>query len=361
MNPIKIGFVLLSRSRCPAPSTRISVLNMLPFLQAGNFHPEIVFEAGDGTETPDVSGLVPRLLDEGFQIVYFQKVHGPSVEALARQLSVVGVKTVYGVCDRIKPAMAEATDVTITVTDYLKSLYPPTLQPKIRVVHDGIEHAEICKTNWGLNRGSRNCPLRAVLVTSSDLDRLPVLGTPPNWLEVTIVGCYPSNGQVIQHLRQARWKLDQKPNLRERLSYLRFLMNRRIRCQAWDLVGVYETMQQADIGIIPVDTPSEHAPDLSPPFWKVKSENRLTMKMCMGLPVIATPIPAYEAVVNQGENGFLARSQDEWIKSLNALRDPMLRRIIGEQARVSVMTRYSMQEQARRLIEVLRGLFRAQS
>jgi glycosyltransferase involved in cell wall biosynthesis len=109
-------------------------------------------------------------------------------------------------------------------------------------------------------------------------------------------------------------------------------------------------MRQADIGIIPID------PEVNPEGWNLKSENRLTMKMCVGLPVISTPIPSYEAVVEHGQNGFLARSRHDWIECLETLRDPALRRGIGERARESVMKKYSMDEQARRLIEVLRSL-----
>lgn len=356
MRSIKIGFVLLSNSRHPIPSTRIAVLNMFSFLRAANFEPSIVFEPPQGTETPDVSGMAPRLLAEGYQVVYFQKVHGPSVEELARQLSAAGVRTVYGVCDLVNVAMASATDATIVVTEFLKSLYPQELQSRIHVVHDGIEHPERHKTDWGTHGGSRRRPLHAVLVTSADLDRLPVLGAPPAWLKVSIVGRYPPAGQTLQRLREARWKLAAQRDVRARLAYLGFLANHRIRCQAWDPVGVYESMRQADIGIIPIETPSEHEPGWPPPFWKIKSENRLTMKMCMGLPVIATPIPAYEPVVEQGRNGFLARSQQDWIECLDALRDPATRRSVGEQARHSVLNRYSMEEQARRLVGALRGL-----
>ena len=57
MTPVKIGFVLLSNSQHPIPSTRIAVLNMLPFLRAANFDPHIVFEPEYGTENPDVTDL----------------------------------------------------------------------------------------------------------------------------------------------------------------------------------------------------------------------------------------------------------------------------------------------------------------
>ncbi len=355
MTPVKIGFVLLSNSKYPMPSTRIAVLNMFPFLRAANFDPHIVFEPAKETETPNLSGLAPRLITEGFEIIFFQKVHGPSVEELARQLSAAGIRTVYGVCDLVNVAMAAATDATTVVTDYLKSLYPRELQSKIHVVHDGIENQSARKTNWGEQHGSQRRPLRAVLVTSAGLDHLPLLGAPPEWLEVTIVGRYPANGQIVQRLREAYWTLAGQKNLHDRWSYVRFLTNRNIRCLAWDPVGVYECMRQADIGIIVVESSPQHLPGRPAPSWKVKSENRLTMKMCMGLPVIATPIPAYESIIEHGVNGFLARSTRDCMRSLEALRDPERRQMVGALARQSVLEKYSMRAQAHRLITVLRS------
>ena len=356
MRPVRIGFVLLSPARSPIPSTRISVLNLVPFLRAAGFEPSIVFEPEEATETPDLSGLLPRLVAEEYDVVYFQKVHGPTVLNLVSHLADRGVKTVYGVCDLVNVAMAEATDATIVVTDYLKSLYPPHLQARIHVVHDGIERPDVVKTAWRDDAGSPSTPLGAVLVVSSDLRSLPVLGTPPPWLAVDIIGRYPPANDLLQRMRVARWKLAALRTAAERRQFLRFMLDRRIRCHPWDPGSVYARMVQADFGIIPVEATPCSGPDSIPPPWMVKSENRLTMKMAVGLPVIATPIPSYEAVVEQGVNGFLARSRVEWFEFLERRRDPALRRAMGDRARASVLPRYSMEEQARRMVAVLSEL-----
>ena len=65
-------------------------------------------------------------------------------------------------------------------------------------------------------------------------------------------------------------------------------------------------------------------------------------------------------MVEQGVNGFLARSMDEWTQHLGALRDPALRMSMGQQARQTALTRYSMDRQAEKLIAVLQGLVRPQ-
>jgi glycosyltransferase involved in cell wall biosynthesis len=112
-------------------------------------------------------------------------------------------------------------------------------------------------------------------------------------------------------------------------------------------------MMQADIGILPVQTDPELGATTN---WHVKSENRLTMKMAMGLPVIATPIPAYIPVVEQARNAYFANSRGEWMDALSELRDPALRRQIGLAARQSVLARYSAERQAEKLVAVFRAL-----
>lgn len=361
MNAIKIGFVLLSNTKHAAPSTRIAVLNMIPRLRKAGFDPHIVFQPmpGADSKTPEVASVLQKVLAEGIRVVLIQKVRGASVLELARQLSAAGVKTVYQVCDLVDPQMAAVTDLTTTTTEYLKSLYPPELQGRIRVVHDGIEHAEVRKTDWNQHRSTRWNPLRAVLVTSLSLDTLPVLSNLPEWLSVTVVGRYSPGRVSLSRLQEIRWKFSSINDNAERLAYLRFLANRRIHLVGWDPVTVYEHMKGADIGIIPVDTSLDIDPELNQPsFWQVKSENRLTMKMCVGLPVIATPIPSYETVIDQGRNGFLANSLDEWMDCLNTLRDPTARQDIGERARATVVSRFSLDEQAHLLIETLREVLR---
>jgi glycosyltransferase involved in cell wall biosynthesis len=357
VKPVKIGFVLLSNSRNPLPSTRIAVLNMLPFLRAAGYDPHIVFEPPSHGQTPDVPDEAERLWAEGYRIVYFQKVSGPAVERLARGLARFGVKTVFGLCDLVEPAMVEATDATCAVTDYLRSLYPPALQPKIHIVHDGIENPSACKTSWRDDGGSRGHALRAVLVTSSNLTELPVIGRPPDWLDVSIVGNYPAPSRYVRRVKEVRWHLLRRDG-QGRLDYLRFLAHPRISRIPWDPRDVYRRLVDADIGVIPIV--AEADPSLVAPAWKVKSENRLTMKMSAGLPVIATPIPSYEAVIEHGVNGFLARTRADWDRCLDALRDPQLRREMGERARRSVSGRFSMQAQAERYIAVCEALLQRQ-
>jgi len=135
---------------------------------------------------------------------------------------------------------------------------------------------------------------------------------------------------------------------------LNFFVQSAIDCVQWREDRVYQALLDADIGIIPIETDATQGALL--PGWQVKSENRLTLKMAVELPVIATPIPAYEPVIVQGQNGFLAKDQTDWLDCLAALREPGLRQQMGQTARQTTLAGYSMELQAQRLIAVLRGL-----
>lgn len=352
----KIGFVLLSSSEKPQPSTRIAVLNMLPYLREAGLKPEIVFDPRNASETPDLPGLAKHLISENFDVIYFQKVHGASVQSCAKELAESGIRTIHGVCDLIDVEMAELTDLTLTVTDHLRGLYPLHLRHKVRVVHDGIEHADLQKEEWGSNFGSYSQPLHAVLVTSSNLQKLPVLVSPPSWLKVTIVGKYPHAKAWRERFRESRWALTKMTSQRERLAFIRFLANQRIETEMWHHKSVYTAMKNADIGILPIEPIADMANGSVVPFWQLKSENRLTLKMAVGLPVIATPIPSYEPVIQSGINAFLASSNSDWERYLQVLRDPTARREIGSKARTSVIDKYSMNEQAKLLIGAIQSV-----
>jgi glycosyltransferase involved in cell wall biosynthesis len=351
MRSLKVGLALCSQAGDPLPSTRIAILNMLPALAAENFSTPVVFEPAQPSETPDLTGVAQRAIESGCDIVILQKLRGPNALDLVRKLAEANLKTVYVTCDHVDHSMVDAADATVVVTDFLKSLCPANLQSRIHVVHDGIEREELCKTRWRNGLGKRQEPLCAVLVSSSELTSLPILGKPPDWLNIRLVGRYATGHN---RWRQSYWSWQKMP-WPDRSAYLRFLFNGQITCVPWDKEGVYHELAQADIAIIPVDT-AVVEPGHQMPSWKLKSENRLTMKMAMGLPVIATPIPSYEPVITNGVDGFLARTQQDWQICLDALRDTGRRKEMGLAARASVLKRYSRDLQAKKLIEVLRGV-----
>jgi len=348
----RIGFVLISNQKNPLPSTRIAVLNMLPYLREREYEPHILFDPTEATEQPEISGIVDRAEQLEIDIVYFQKVCGPSVRSTARLLSARGIKSIYGVCDIIDNEMAEATDATIVVTDYLKGLYDVKLQRKIFIVHDGIENPDVQVRAYRSDSGSRSNPLRAVLVTAQPLYWLPVIERVPAYLEVRVIGRY-RNETLFRALKDNYWQFRSQRNAGQISRFLSNIIERRFSKIAWNIDTIHQNMAECDIGIIPVDTQFDPVVGSDVSSWLVRSENRLTLKMAMGLPVIASPVPSYKEVIVQGENGFLATGREEWLECFEALRDPRRRKAIGQRARATVLQRYSQEEQAKKLLAVL--------
>lgn len=353
MNNSGVGFVLLSNPARPQPSTRIAALNLFPALQRAGHPPTVCFAPENGEERPTLELPVAELRARGIGCVVFQKVHGPAVERQVAALRAAGIKTIFMVCDLVEARMVAATHATVAVTAYLRSLYPAELRHKIHVVHDGIERPAVHKQAWADPSAAPGSPLQAVLVTSSPLDHLPLLRRPPSWMHLRIVGRYAGDGRAPRWhgLREA---LLSRHRPGQRLERALFALDRRISCVPWSLDGTYQELLSAHIGLIPSEINPELDPPLFPvPRWKTKSENRLTLMMAVGLPVVASPVPAYIDVIEHGRNGYLALDRQEWLRALDDLRDPLRREQVGQQARATVIERYSAEAQARRFIEVL--------
>ena len=347
---MKVGFILLSSPEHPIPSTRVAALNMFPLLRERGAQCEVVFAPSAPAEQPEIPLQAKDMAEQGFDVICFQKVHGPSAVALAKALRALGVGTVFLVCDVVDAEMCAATDITVTVTEFLRGLYPAELRHKVRVAHDGIEKPEAVVRSHAAN----SVRLEAALVTSAHMTELPVLGLPPSWLRVSIIGPYPRSRRA--RLQQDWWSLRQRQGWRSKLAFLRFLLSPRIRRVTWTAQGVYSALADAQVGIIPIladGTPQSEHDEI--PAWMRKSENRLTLKMSMGLPVVATPIPAYEPVLRSGINGYFARSRAEWLSALAELRLPERRASMGRQAREDVSSRFSMVAQCDLLLDALRA------
>lgn len=106
-------------------------------------------------------------------------------------------------------------------------------------------------------------------------------------------------------------------------------------------------IQQFDIGIMP----------LSDTLWeRGKCGYKLIQYMACGKPVVATPIGVNSAIVQHGENGFLADTLSEWCDVLDKLcEDAVLRKRLGAKGRKIVEENYSLQVTAPRLKAVLRS------
>lgn len=114
----------------------------------------------------------------------------------------------------------------------------------------------------------------------------------------------------------------------------------------WSAAREVDQLCALDIGIMP----------LPETLWtQGKCGYKLLQYMAVGLPVVASPVGINADLVHPGENGFLARTPEEWESQLAGLMESATRRrALGEQGYRLVQEHYSLSRYSRRYAEILR-------
>ena len=121
-----------------------------------------------------------------------------------------------------------------------------------------------------------------------------------------------------------------------------------VEAMRWRAVSEVEDLTAIDIGIMPL-------PDDS--WSKGKCGLKALQFMAMGIPTVCSPVGVNKDIIQDGENGFIAGSEDEWIEKLGRLMHSAdLRRQLGHAGRTTVEEKYSANVQAPRVFELLRSL-----
>lgn len=104
-------------------------------------------------------------------------------------------------------------------------------------------------------------------------------------------------------------------------------------------------IQAMDIGIMPL--PDE-------PWARGKCGYKLIQYMACGLPTVASPVGVNADIVINGETGFLAASDVEWIGAIERLLlNAEMRRLMGIRGRQRIEEHYSLQSQQPRILREL--------
>ena len=78
--------------------------------------------------------------------------------------------------------------------------------------------------------------------------------------------------------------------------------------------------------------------------------------MACGVPVVASAVGVNREIIQDGVNGFLAATEEEWVQKLGVLlSDPFLREKLGRAGRETVVERYSLVVHAPTMAAVLRS------
>jgi len=103
----------------------------------------------------------------------------------------------------------------------------------------------------------------------------------------------------------------------------------------WDKSSEIRTLQNFNIGIMPL-------PDNQ--WTKGKCGFKGLQYMALEIPTIMSPVGVNTDIISDGENGFLATNDEEWIEKISLLiNSKSLRKQMGTEGRKTVIEKYSKQ------------------
>jgi glycosyltransferase involved in cell wall biosynthesis len=116
--------------------------------------------------------------------------------------------------------------------------------------------------------------------------------------------------------------------------------------QPWRLETEQANLASFDIGIMP----------LWDSVWtRGKCGYKILQYMGVGTAVVASDVGVNSQIITHGRNGFLARTQDDWIKAISSLiEDAEQRKTFGIRGRELIETRYSLEAFTRGYVKLLR-------
>jgi glycosyltransferase involved in cell wall biosynthesis len=117
---------------------------------------------------------------------------------------------------------------------------------------------------------------------------------------------------------------------------------------SWTKKREVEDLQGIDIGLYPLED-SE---------WVLgKSGLKALQYMSFGIPTVATSVGTSKIIIQNNINGFLVKSKSDWIDTLKKLiEDAELRKRLGEEARKTIVDKYSKKVTKNIYLQVLNNL-----
>lgn len=208
------------------------------------------------------------------------------------------------------------------------------------VVVAGNQHL----ATWAESCGARDI---VVLPTVIDIDRYPPIEPKPRSIPTIGWMGSPSSSGYLALVANALSRLDGKIRLRfVGVGEIGLPAGVHAERVPWSEDTEVAELANFDIGIMPLS---------DGPWERGKCGYKLIQYMATGRPVVASPVGVNAILVRDGENGFLANGEDDWVRALQRLTsDEELRSRMGAAGRRLVEARYTLQAVLPQLEEVLR-------
>lgn len=118
--------------------------------------------------------------------------------------------------------------------------------------------------------------------------------------------------------------------------------------QPWtvNLAEHYRRIADFDVTLAPLERT---------PFNRSKSGLRVIESLALGVPVIASDVPAYNGWLEDGVTGLYARSTAQWVAAMRKLQDPDLRAEMGAAGRKAAAA-WTIEENVHRWVSAYRML-----
>jgi len=340
---------------------RFRIAQFIPYLEAHGF---------------DVT-LSPLFTTEFFRLVYrpgsymrkamtFTALSLKRLDSL-RDISRFDVVFIYREVFPIGPALVERLltmgDRPPVVFDFDDAIFLPSVSEANRVIGAlklpqkvatiiGRSRHVIAGNEYLADYARRFNPAVSVIPTSVDTD--VYMPAPPRAeRETPVVGWIgsPTTAPYIRNLAPVLQRVNERHPFTLRISGLGeplVIPGIDVDNVPWSLVDEVALFNGCDVGVYP----------LADDEWsKGKCGFKAIEFMACGVPVVAAAVGVNREIIEDGANGFLASTDDEWVDKLGRLlADAGLRRRFGETGRRTIETRYSLHEHAPILAATLRGV-----
>lgn len=124
-----------------------------------------------------------------------------------------------------------------------------------------------------------------------------------------------------------------------------FIPNVEIENYEWQLEKEISDFKSIDIGIYPL-------PDTT--WARGKAGFKAIQFMAVGVPVVASPVGMTEELIQDGVNGFLASSDEDWVKKISMLiENLLLRKKMGLAGRRTIEEGFSVKVNAPKYLKII--------
>jgi glycosyltransferase involved in cell wall biosynthesis len=193
----------------------------------------------------------------------------------------------------------------------------------------------------------------SVTIVPTTIDTERYCSTPYRSGDPIVIGWSGSHSTVM-HLRtieRALKRLAGRRPFRLRVIGASYALEGiRVESLPWRADSEIDDLRAIDIGLMPL--PDDR-------WSRGKCGLKALQYMAIGIPTVCSPVGVNTTIVQHGENGLLAATDDQWVESLERLiDDASMRERLGRAGRLTVERRFSAAVQVPVVRDVLRSIAR---